>query len=554
LRAEAFAPAGQPGRDGTALAMCRAVLRTPLGLLAALVASLPAAGAALEWRLSSAVAGLGEASAVAWDGARGRLAVGDAAGVWLGALDGPGSRVLRRGPVHDLLFVASGALLVATERGLHEIAADGTAREHALAPGAAAKLVRRLTARAELQVAATDDGAFACWGSGPWRRLDAGLPAGPAEAVALREAPGGVELWLVAGGELHRALLPDPGTGPAAASRALRAQPVPGVREAVDLATDAPGAAVLVLSPDRLLAFDGARWRAVDPGLPPGAEVRRIGRAAERWWIATDTGLLEASAWEGPWRRTGPPAGAVAVADVAGDARRVLVAADRGLLVGVVAPPTGAGAPSASPPPDPSGPPPSGGSLAGREEPGVEAVQRAALLYLDLGPGRMRELRRGVDRRAWLPLLELSASKSRGRGRSSNHDEAFTSGAYHDLHDLSHDRDSDREIELRMVWDLGSLAFHPESIDVSKEAREVVELRDEVLDEVVQLYFERRRTLLELSLAPPEGPEQERLRLRADELAAGLDAWTGGWFGRRAPPLAGDLPDLSPRVPPENQP
>jgi hypothetical protein len=244
----------------------------------------------------------------------------------------------------------------------------------------------------------------------------------------------------------------------------------------------------------------------------------------------------------------------VAVADVAGDARRVLVAADRGLLVGVVAPPTGAGAPSASPPPDPSGPPPSGGSLAGREEPGVEAVQRAALLYLDLGPGRMRELRRGVDRRAWLPLLELSASKSRGRGRSSNHDEAFTSGAYHDLHDLSHDRDSDREIELRMVWDLGSLAFHPESIDVSKEAREVVELRDEVLDEVVQLYFERRRTLLELSLAPPEGPEQERLRLRADELAAGLDAWTGGWFGRRAPPLAGDLPDLSPRVPPENQP
>jgi hypothetical protein len=528
-----------------------------IGLLAALVGSLPAAGVALEWRLSAAVPGLGAASAVAWDAARGRLAVGDATGVWLGALEGPGSRVLRRGPVQDLLFVASGSLLVATERGLHAIAPDGAAREHALAPGAAAKLVRRLAACTGWQVAATDDGAFASWEGGPWRRLDAGLPAGPAEAVALREAAGGVELWLVSSGELHRSLLPSPagpGAGPAAALRPLRSQPVPGVRRAVDVMTDASGAAVLVLSADRLLAFDGARWRSVDPGLPPGAEVRRIGRAAERWWIATDTGLLEASAWEGPWRRTGPPAGSAAAAGVAGDARLALAAADRGLLVGFAAPPPAADAPSPPLRPTSAVAPPSGAAVAGREEPGIEAVQRAALLYLDLGPGRMRELRRGVDRRAWLPLLELSASDSRGRGRSSNHDEAFTSGAYHDLHDLSHDRDSDRELELRAVWDLGSLVYHPESLDVSKEAREVVELRDEVLDEVVQLYFERRRTLLELSLAPPGGPEPERLRLRADELAAGLDAWTGGWFGRRAPPLAGDVPDLSPRVPPETEP
>ena len=30
--------------------------------------------------------------------------------------------------------------------------------------------------------------------------------------------------------------------------------------------------------------------------------------------------------------------------------------------------------------------------------------------------------------------------------------------------------------------------------------------------------------------ANPVAPEARRLRLRADELAAGLDAWTGGWF------------------------
>ena len=45
-----------------------------------------------------------------------------------------------------------------------------------------------------------------------------------------------------------------------------------------------------------------------------------------------------------------------------------------------------------------------------------------------------------------------------------------------------------------------------------------------------QLYFERRRVLAELSVAPPDG--RLRLGLRAAELAAGIDAWTGGWFSR----------------------
>jgi hypothetical protein len=81
-------------------------------------------------------------------------------------------------------------------------------------------------------------------------------------------------------------------------------------------------------------------------------------------------------------------------------------------------------------------------------------------------------------------------------------------------------------------WDLGSLAFDPELVDVSREAREVIELRDDVLDEVNQLYYERRRVLADLGALAPEAPEAERLRLRAAELGAGLDAWTGGWFGR----------------------
>jgi hypothetical protein len=82
---------------------------------------------------------------------------------------------------------------------------------------------------------------------------------------------------------------------------------------------------------------------------------------------------------------------------------------------------------------------------------------------------------------------------------------------------------------------------------VSKEAREIIELRDDVLDEITQLYFERRRTLLQLaSQSSARGAEAARLRLRADELGSGLDAWTGGWWSRAASAPASHSPLRTP--------
>jgi hypothetical protein len=120
----------------------------------------------------------------------------------------------------------------------------------------------------------------------------------------------------------------------------------------------------------------------------------------------------------------------------------------------------------------------------------------------------------------------------------------------HDTEDRQDDRDRDFEVGVTLSWDFGDVLYHPEAIDVSRESREVVELRDEVLDEVTQLYFARRRVLLDLLEARPL-LERTRLRLRADELAAGLDAWTGGWFSGRTPSLSGPAVVPSPRPPEE---
>ena len=162
----------------------------------------------------------------------------------------------------------------------------------------------------------------------------------------------------------------------------------------------------------------------------------------------------------------------------------------------------------------------------------MHSVHRAALRYLSLDPSRIAALRRGVSRRGWLPILSFRATRDRDRSRRSDYDEAFISGEMRHFNDYDYDHNRELELQLIVSWDFGDIAYHPESIDVSREAREIIELRDDVLDEITQLYFERRRVLAVVALQP-DSPAASELQLRAAQLAAGIDAWTGGWYGRQ---------------------
>jgi hypothetical protein len=295
----------------------------------------------------------------------------------------------------------------------------------------------------------------------------------------------------------------------------------------VDVALDLPGADVVLVYPGALALREGpdGGWRVVRMELPPGAQASRIAAGAGRFFLATPRGLLVADVLDGPWRRAGPPAGSAAVQALAGAAGVLFAATDTGVLAGAApAPPAAAG--GAPPPPLP-------------EDPGIDQVHRAALAYLRLGPGRMDALHHGVSRRGWLPLVVVQGGLGRDRSRAKAFDEAISGGSLWQLVDRDHDRSEDWDFGVSVSWDLGDVLYEPEAIDVSREAREVIELRDDVLDETTQLYFERRRVLAELAALPDaQAGDALRLRLRADELAAGIDAWTGGWFGRQTRPLA----------------
>jgi len=478
-------------------------------------------------------------TALAFEPASERLAVGDEQGVRLGAVAGPLRRVLFRGPVRDLVFLPAGGLLVATERGLHRVDQAGPTPPLAPGPGASARSVRRVavlpatgTGHAGLVAVATDGGVFASADGRIWQRLSGSLPAGPATALALRRDPAAVTCWTIVAGELWRiALAVRSGRVEGLAFERERISSARLDRGAVDVVSDLPEADVAVVYPTLIALRRGdsaaGDWEILRPELPAGAELSRLGHVAGLYWLASDRGLLVAGSLRGPWRRASSPVGTSNIQAAAGSAAAIYVATTAGILGGRVADAPIAPALAISRALDER-------AFVSGDPPIVE-VHRVAIRHLGLGRARLEALREGVRRRGWLPIVVLRGDGDWDRSRTTDHDQAFLSGEIRRLIDSDHDRGDAYGVSLTLSWDLADLAYEPESIDVSHEAREVIELRDDVLDEITQLYFERRRVLMALAASgdDPLGVDAAQLRLRAAELAAGIDAWTGGWFSER---------------------
>ena len=179
------------------------------------------------------------------------------------------------------------------------------------------------------------------------------------------------------------------------------------------------------------------------------------------------------------------------------------------------------------------------GLLSVREsEPDLGTIARKALERAGLEPHYWQKLRRRMHRRALWPDVTLSIGARYDRDSSFDYDENFSYGQLNRLNDRSRGRSRDFEGAIVLRWPLGDWVYNPDWVDFSREERQVVILRDTLLDEINQLYFDRRRVQSALSrFLEPEDPEAVQLRIRIEELEAGLDAWTGGWFSRRLRPM-----------------
>jgi hypothetical protein len=84
---------------------------------------------------------------------------------------------------------------------------------------------------------------------------------------------------------------------------------------------------------------------------------------------------------------------------------------------------------------------------------------------------------------------------------------------------------------VSLSWDLGELIWNQDQTSIDVRSKLMVQLRDDVLDEVTKLYFERLRVKMELDNVSIED-RKKRLEkeLRFQELTAMLNGLTGGYF------------------------
>jgi hypothetical protein len=492
-----------------------------------LLALLPvAAAAAVEsgatgassWRLAAPAADEAGATAVAAS-ADARWAMGDGRGVRVRDAAGAWRQLDLRGAVRDLAFAPDGALWIASAEGLWCFA-RGRLALRTPAPGDEDRDVLRVAVTEHVVAVATAGGVYWSRDGVRFARVEAAFGESPVAGLALEAGAGAAtQLWIASERGLMRAELP--ASRSVAGVRAARVELPFDLRPALDVAVF--GGRLLALGRTQLLErADDASFRVQPAEFPPGSTPARVIGAAGVVLVATDRGLVVATSTSGPWQRAAAPAGSTPALDVAIAGVQVLVAGSRGLLVGSLQETADArSSPLAE-------------TRAASCDPPILEVQRAALRYLRLAGDPAAAMRRGVRLRGLLPIVTLEGRKGNGGDRRHSYDESFVSGGYRKLYDSDDFATHDRDVLMRFTWDLGDTLYNPEQIDVSTEARRLVELRDDVLDELDQLYFDRRRALDAASAAAADPGEAARERLRAEELAAGLDAWTDGWFGHRA--------------------
>lgn len=265
-----------------------------------------------------------------------------------------------------------------------------------------------------------------------------------------------------------------------------------------------------------LLAVPRGLWRvgpsddeATDPGL---GELYAIAASDGTGFVASDRGVFPVALDD---VNAAPGAGVVNAAafDVTLAGSRVLVAS----AAGVEAIPLASG-------------PAVRLSATPVRSPALPELHRAVLAYQGLGPGHMNRVDELAKNAALLPEVRFGFGYDHSRDRETDDDQIISSGAFHELFDRTSSNDHTFDLSLQFTWDLREHREPGRAIAVSRERRELIELRDQVLERVNRLYFERLRVLGQL--ASVASPERGALELRAREIAAQLDAWTGGRFSR----------------------
>jgi hypothetical protein len=169
-------------------------------------------------------------------------------------------------------------------------------------------------------------------------------------------------------------------------------------------------------------------------------------------------------------------------------------------------------------------------------EPSIVEVQKMAIEYAEVSPKKIEAWRSAAKWKAVMPKLSVDF----GQDRDDNV-ELYTSATNCYSYVGPEERSDGWDVGLQ--WDLSDLVWNEAQTSIDVRSKLMVQLRNDILQEVTRLYFERKRILTGAGMngtgkgrgKGKQGMEhgawsEEEREIRVQELTAHIDALTGGKF------------------------
>jgi hypothetical protein len=158
--------------------------------------------------------------------------------------------------------------------------------------------------------------------------------------------------------------------------------------------------------------------------------------------------------------------------------------------------------------------------------PDIRDVHKMAVEYAEVSPDKIKQWRAGAKWRGVLPRFAFKYDEN-----YSDKVEFYKSATT--TYMLEGPRDKRDSWGITLTWDLPDLIWNSSQTSIDVRSKLMVQLRDDILEDVTRLYFERKRLIEEMVYQDGTDKAKDYSRSsRIEELTAYIDAYTGGMFTR----------------------
>ena len=172
-----------------------------------------------------------------------------------------------------------------------------------------------------------------------------------------------------------------------------------------------------------------------------------------------------------------------------------------------------------------------------KDEPKINEIQAAAIKYAEVEPEKISRWRRQAAKRALLPKVTIGMDRDKDKTVSNSIWGTYGSNSSPGKYYIGPDdetRYNNKNWNISLTWELGDLIWSDDQTNIDVRSKLMVQLREDILDEVTKLYFERIRVKMEVdNLNIEERKKRFEKELKLQELTASLDALTGGYFSQQ---------------------